>query len=340
MPVVKANAYGHGAVAVARAALQAGADRLAVNRVAEGVELRQAGLQVPILVMGYCGPWEVPELLAHNLTPTLTEIETAQALNAAAPHPWPVQLKIDTGMGRLGVLPHEALSFATALVNLPKLELEGAYTHFACADSPDPDDQAYTRWQFERFMVVLETLAAAGIRPPLRHAANSAATLYYPETHLDLVRVGIITYGLLPDANHPSPIPLRPALSIRSRVARLRTLPAGSSISYGRTYTAPHEIQVALIPVGYGDGYHRALSNRGAVLIRGQRAPIIGRVCMDQFMADVSNIPGVALGDEVVLLGRQAGEEISAEELGGWMGSINYEATTALLPRLPRVYKA
>jgi alanine racemase len=339
MVVVKANAYGHGAVRVAQTALEQGADRLAVNRLDEGIELRQAGINGPILVLGYTPPDHAPLAIAQHLTLTVTEIEQAQALNAAAYQSCPMHLKVDTGMGRLGVLPDEALSFAQALQQLPMLHLEGVFTHFSVADSLQADDQAYTRQQLARFLEVLGALEAAGIRIPIRHAANSAATMYYPHSHLDMVRVGIITYGLAPDAANPPAFPLAPALSLKSQVGRVKTLPNGASISYGRTFITSQPTRVALIPVGYGDGYHRLLSNRGAVLIGGQRAPILGRVCMDQFTVDISAIEGVQVGDEVVLIGRQGQGYISAEEVAAWAQTINYEVTTSLLPRPARVYR-
>lgn len=342
MPVVKANAYGHGAVEVAKTALEVGAEWIGVNRVGEGVQLRQAGITAPILVMGYAPTWEMPTVVDFDLTPTITEAEVAQTLSHSAQQAKrqvKVHIKIDTGMGRLGLLPEEAAPFVQAVLKLPALEVEGVFTHFAVADSKQPDDRRYTQAQYAKFLAVLEQLERLGIGVPLRHCANSAGTLYYPEMHLDMVRVGIITYGLRPNANVEPPFPLRPALSIKSHVARVRMLPPGSCISYGRTYTTTQATPVALIPVGYGDGYHRLLSNRGAVLINGRRAPIVGRVCMDQFVVDVSDCGEVNLDDEVVLLGRQGEDEISADEIARWAETINYEVTTALLARAPRVYR-
>ncbi|MDH7484871.1 MAG: alanine racemase [Anaerolineae bacterium] len=336
--VVKANAYGHGAVAVARAALQAAASRLAVVRTLEGVQLRRAGIEAPILLMGYTLPAEAETIVRWRLTPTVNTWAQAQALSAAATAAGvslPVHIKADTGMGRFGLLPEEVADFAQALVQLPGLHLEGFYTHFATADAAD---KTYTRRQFAIYCQLLTRLQDVGISIPLRHVANSAATLDLPEMSLDAVRCGIALYGLRPSAEVEPPVPLRPAMSLKSRVARLRTLPAGSSISYGRTYITTRPTEVALVPVGYGDGYHRLLSNRGAVLIGGQRAPIVGRVCMDQFVVDVSGTAGVQQDDEVVLFGRQGEAEITAEEVAGWAETINYEVTTSILPRVTRVY--
>ena len=336
--VVKANAYGHGAVAVARAALEAAASRLAVVRTLEGVQLRRAGIEAPILLMGYTLPAEAETIVRWRLTPTVNTWEQAQALSAAAMARGlrlPVHIKADTGMGRFGLLPEEVVDFAQALVQLPGLQLEGFYTHFSVADVAD---KSYTRHQFSIYRQLLARLEEASISIPLRHVCNSAATLDLPEMTLDGVRCGIALYGLRPSEEVEPAIPLRPVMSLKSRVARVRTLPAGSSISYGRTYTTTRPTRVALVPVGYGDGYHRLLSNRGAVLIRGQRVPIVGRVCMDQFVVDVSEVPETQQDDEVVLIGRQGEAEITAEEVARWAETINYEVTTSILPRVTRVY--
>jgi alanine racemase len=349
MAVVKANGYGHGAVPVAEAALDNGASRLAVHRVLEGVQLRQAGITAPVLIMGYSLPAEAETIVRWNLTPTVNTPEQAQALSAAAFRPpfippnsggerkgrLPIHIKVDTGLGRFGLLPEEVVDFVQALSKLPGLFLEGIYTHFAIADAAD---KAYTLQQFETYLEVMKRLEEAGFAIPIKHAACSAAALDLPETHLDMVRCGIVLYGLRPSSEVEPAIPLRPAMALKSRVARVRTLPTGSCISYGCTYTTSEPTRVALVPVGYGDGYHRLLSNRGQVLIRGQRAPIVGRVCMDQFVVKISNIPNVQQDDEVVLLGRQGDDEISAEEVAAWAETINYEVTTSILPRVTRVY--
>jgi len=338
MVTVKANGYGHGAVEVAWAAMEGGATRLAVHRALEGVQLRQAGITTPILVMGYTLPAESECVARWNLTPTVNSRPQAEALSAAAVasgKKLPIHVKVDTGMGRYGLLPNEALNFVRFLSRLPGLALEGLYTHHAVADLAD---KSFTRRQFSIYMDVVKRLEAAGFDFPLKHVSNSATTLDLPEMALDMLRCGIALYGLHPSDEVEPAIPLRPALTLKSRVARVRALPAGASISYGRTYITDKPTRVALVPVGYGDGYHRILSNRGAVLIRGQRAPIVGRVCMDQFVADVSHIPAVQLHDEVVLVGQQGEGHIPAEEVARWAETINYEVTTGLLPRVVRVY--
>lgn len=338
MAVVKANAYGHGAAIIAQAALERGADWLAVNRAEEGLALRKGGISAPILVMGYSDAHQLGQCLAHDLKPTITEDWQLEALSAAgdAAKKLGLHVKVDTGMGRLGQLPQNAPAFVERLV-MRGLKLEGLFTHFAVADSDKPDDVAYTRSQFAKFQEAAGVIEGAGIWIPIKHVANSAGTLYYPEYHLDMVRAGIILYGLRPNTGQASPIMLKPVLGLHSHVARLQILPKGSFISYGRTYHAENAINTALIPIGYGDGYHRLLSNRGAVLIRGQLAPIIGRVCMDQMMVDVSHIEGVKLGDAVVLIGTQGEKRLSADDIAAWAETINYEVTTALLDRLPRL---
>jgi alanine racemase len=338
MAVVKANAYGHGAVPVAKTALENGASCLAVNRTLEGVELRQAGLTAPILILGYSLPSEAETIVRWDLTPTVTTVEGALALSAMSDRQGKVTLihvKVDTGMGRFGLLPDEVVPFVRRIAELPGLKLEGLFTHFAVADLAD---KTYTCRQFGLYMQVVRQLEDAGFTIPLKHVANSATNLDLPEMHLDMVRCGIALYGLRPSDEVEPAIPLKPAMALKSRVARVRTLPPGSSISYGCTYTTTRPTPVALVPVGYGDGYHRILSNKGSVLIGGKRAPIVGRVCMDQFVVDVTGIDGVRQDDEVVVFGRQGGEEISAEEVAALADTINYEVVTSILPRVTRVY--
>jgi alanine racemase len=338
MAVVKANAYGHGAEPVARAALESGATWLAVNRLGEGMALRQVGIDAPILVMGYTPVAAATKAVAHDLRLTVTSTRLADALSLAATQAdriTPFHVKIDSGMSRFGLLPSEVLDFARYVRQLPGLRLEGAFTHFAVADSADKN---HTRQQFVIFLEIMAALGKEGLRIPIRHVANSAATLDLPEMHLDAVRPGIAIYGLRPSGQVMPAFPLRPALELKSRVGRVRTLPAGSGISYGRTFVTDHPTPVALVPVGYGDGYMRLNSNRGAVLIHGQRAPIRGRVCMDQFVVEISGIQDVQPDDEVVLIGRQGDDVLSAEEVADWGETINYEVVTQLMPRVPRVY--
>jgi alanine racemase len=341
--VVKANAYGHGAVPVAKAALEAGAEMLAVHRLIEGAELRRAelrhaGIQAPVLIMGYTPPDGAELVVRERLTPSLMSIEFARALSARAEAMGtsvPVHVKVDTGMSRYGLMPDEVVEFLRQLATLPGIELEGLFTHFATADWAD---LTHARAQLAVFNQVRQSAQAAGFVFPLVHAANSAATMVLPEAHFDAVRPGIALYGMDPSGEWPPVFEIRPALALKSTVSRVRRLLAGAGVSYGRTYVTSKPTTAALVPAGYGDGYHRLLSNKSQVLVRGRRAPLIGRVCMDQFVVDVSGIPGVQLDDEVVLVGRQGGEHIRAEEVAALAGTINYEVTTSLLPRVARVY--
>lgn len=338
MAVVKANAYGHGAVPVARAALQAGATRLAVHRMIEGIELRQAGIQAPILIMGYTPSSGATQIVQFQLTPSLITLEFAERLSlqaVAAGTQIPVHIKVDSGMNRYGLLPSEVPEFAKAIVKLPGLNLEGLFTHFATADWTD---QTYVLGQLADFKAVVAALNANQIRIPILHAANSAATMRLPEAHFNAVRIGIAMYGLDPSDEWSPVFEIQPALNLKSRVSRVQELPAGAGISYGRTAITEKPTLAALVPVGYGDGFHRILSNKGAVLIHGQRAPILGRVCMDQFVVDVTGIPDVKQDDEVVIIGCQGDATIRAEEIGRLAGTINYEVSTSLLPRVKRVY--
>ena len=339
--VVKANAYGHGTIPVARAALEGGATRLAVHRAIEGVELRCAALGVtaPILVMGYTPPSGAAMVVRHNLTPSLMTREFAEAVSAEASRAGkviPVHVKVDTGMSRYGLMPGEVVDFCRAVSTLPGIRLEGLFTHFATADAAS---LTHTVWQLETFRRVMAAVESAGIHIPLRHAANSAATMKLTDAHLDAVRPGIALYGMNPSDEWPPTFEIRPALTLKSRVSRVRVLPPGAGISYGRTFVTDREMPAALVPLGYGDGYHRALSNRGSVLIRGQRAPIRGRVCMDQFVVDITGIKDVQQDDEVVIVGRQGQAEMRAEEVAQLAGTINYEVTTSILPRVARAYR-
>ncbi len=337
--VVKANAYGHGMEAVAAAALEAGASWLAVNLADEGLRLRAGGFTCPVLVLGYVPPWEAAKAVAHDLTPTVNTLQTALALGSAAREGGKtvdVHVKVDTGLGRFGQLPEEVLPFVQALLAIPHLRFQGLWTHFASADERD---KTYTYHQLAVFRQVLAELEAHGIAVPLRHAANSAGIMEVPESHFDLVRAGISMYGLYPSDEVARTVPLRPVMSLKSRVARVRTLPAGASISYNRTYITSTATKVALVPLGYADGLMRCLSNRGSLLVRGHRAPIVGRICMDQCIVKVDHIPDVDQDDEVVAIGRQGEEIVSAEEVAALAGTNHYEVTCQIGARVPRVYR-
>ena len=337
LAIVKANGYGHGVLPVARTALHAGATWLGVNMCDEGVQLRQAGIKDRILLVGYTPPWQAAAVAANRLTPTVNSIEVALALNEAAGggQPLPVHVKVDTGLSRYGMLPDEIVPFCQRLAQMKGLKLEGLFSHFASADSYD---KTSARRQLAIYMDTLERLKSAGVAIPIRHVAASGATLDMPETHLDMVRCGIAVYGLYPSDEVSTSTSLRPALSLKAKVGRVRTLVEGAGIGYGATFVTTRPTVAALVPIGYADGVKRGYSNRGQVLIHGQRAKLLGRVSMDQLVVDVTDIAGVAEGDEVVLIGRQGQDQITAEEMAGVMGTINYEVVVGLPSRLPRVY--
>jgi alanine racemase len=337
---LKADAYGHGALRVARTVLHNGASWLGVATVSEAQPLRAAGVAAPILVFGYTPAWQAREAVHLDLRATIYALDLARALDRAARdlgRPARVHVKIDTGMARLGLRSEDVpgiVRFVEALHQLDGLLVEGIFTHFATADSAD---QTYARRQLERFERVLAALDAAGLRPPLVHAANSAAMLTLPEARYDMVRPGIAVYGLAPSPEVRLPEGFQPALAFKTQVAQVKEIPAGEGISYGATYVTERPTRIAVLPVGYADGFRRAPANWGEVLVRGQRAPLIGRVCMDQCMVDVTHIPGVRLGDEVVLIGRQGSEELTAEAVAERLGTIAYEVTAELLARVPRI---
>src|SRR5256885_116060 len=337
---LKADAYGHGALKVARTVLHNGASMLGVATVSEATPLREAGINAPILVFGYVPPWQMREAVRLGLTVTLYAIESAQALSRAAlalRQSVKVHVKVDSGMGRLGIRAEqveEVLALVHEILALPNLELEGIFTHFAMADTLD---QAHMHMQLARFQDVLLALEKQGLRPPLVHAANSAAAISLPGARFDMVRPGIALYGLDPSDEVRLPQGFRPALSFKTQVAQVKLIPAGECISYGCTYITEQPTRVAVLPVGYADGFRRAPANWGSVLIHGQEAPILGRVCMDQCMVDVSQLPQTRAGDEVVLIGRQGQATLTAEQVAQRLGTSNYEVVSAILARVPRV---
>jgi len=333
---VKANAYGHGLLPVSRTALEAGASRLAVHRIQLAVTLRESGITAPILLMGHTPPSGVDLVLRNHITPTLVDWDTARLISDHAQEPTPVHVKIDTGMSRYGLEPEKAVDFVRYIGSLPNLRIEGIFSHFATADQ---EDLADARRQLQRFQAVLEELEHLGFHIPVPHMCNSAAVVTLPEAHMAAVRPGILIYGMAPTPASMPTFPLHRALSLKTTVIHVRDLAPGSAISYGRTFIASQPMRVALIPLGYGDGYPRLASNRGAMLIHGQRAPIRGRICMDQMIVDVTGIPDVRVGDEVIAIGPQGDDEITAEEVGSWTETIHYEVVTDLLPQVVRVYK-
>jgi alanine racemase len=335
MVTLKADAYGHGATRVARAALASGAEALAVATLGEARTLRHAGIAAPVLVFGYTPPWQARDAIGLGATCTIFDLDSARALAEAAAaleRPATVHVKVDTGMARLGLPPEQAPAFLRALADYPNLRVEGLYTHFATADSAD---ETFARMQLRRFERLLRQLTTAGLRPPLIHAANSAALLRLPGARFDMARPGIACYGLRPSAETPLPPDFRPALSFHTEIAQVRSHPAGTPLSYGGAFVTQRPARIATIPVGYADGLRRSPPWR-EVLVRGRRAPIVGRICMDYALIDVSEIAGARRGDPVVLIGAQGDQSIGVEEVAEWLGTISYEVVATILPRVPR----
>jgi alanine racemase len=333
--VVKADGYGHGAIPVARACLEAGAQFLGVALVDEGIELRRAGFSAPVLVLGHTGEEGARRAIGWGLSLTAVSRENARLLAAEAARQGTVaglHLKIDTGMARLGVSPEFAPAAAAEILNMTGARLDGVCSHFADADSPDG---AYAAQQLGSFLSAVSNMERVGIKVPLRHMANSAALLFHPEAHLDMARPGIAIYGLRASNDMPPPFPPLPAMRLLSRVSQIRTVPAGHSVGYGRTFRASRESRIATLPLGYADGVSRALSNRGQVGFPSGRAPIAGRICMDQLMVDVTELPDVTVGSTAVIFG-SGGPSIA--EVADMLGTIDYEIVCAVSKRVPRVY--
>jgi alanine racemase len=340
MAVVKAGAYGHGAVECSRALESIGADWFGVALVEEGVELRRAGITRPIFCLGGFWRGQAEVVVGHHLTAAIFRLDQAEELDAKARDTSRIvnfHLKVDTGMGRLGLRLDDLAEFARALNHFHHVKLDGVMTHFADADGDDP---AYTDAQIARYDEAVKILRELGFDPSWRHLANSAGIHAYPQSHGNLARAGATLYGLSRDvlSSKLEPLDLRPVMSLRSRIVMLKTVPAGTSLGYGRAFTTRRESRVATIPIGYADGLRRAHSNNGRVLVRGEFAPICGRVSMDLTIIDVTDVPDIAVGDEVILIGEQNGLKIAAEDLAQQIGTISYEIVTGISVRVPRVY--
>ena len=351
MAVVKSNGYGHGAIEVAKCALQNGATSLGVARIEEGIQIRETGIRAPILIFGYTLPDRAADLLEYELTPCVYTVASARKFSKTAASlgkKIKAHLKVDTGMGRLGQLANnfkadnstainaDDIEEALAIAGLNSLELEGIFTHFATADS---SDKSYAEKQLHLFINYLKRLQQAGVNPPVTHAANSAALIDMPQSHLDMVRPGIAIYGLYPsDEVRKKKANLKPAMALKTRIIHLKKVPAGFKVSYGITHETRKPTTIATVPVGYADGLSRGLSSRGQMLVHGQRVPIIGRICMDLTMLDVGSIENVQMGDEVVIFGQQGNETLTVDEMAAMLKTINYEIVSTITARVPRVY--
>mgnify|MGYP000179529403 CR=1 FL=1 len=341
MGVVKADAYGHGVMEVTRTLLENGVSRLAVSMLDEAIQLRKHGIDVPILVLSYTDPIRAQEILEYNVTQTVFSHDLAIALSEASQKLGKnvkIHVKVDTGMTRVGFMPgYSAVKNIMQIGRLPGIIIEGIFTHFASADEKD---KAYTYMQFERFISICNELNRIGLNIPIRHASNSAAIIDCPEMNLDLVRPGIMLYGIYPsDEVNRDKIHLKPAMTLKANVILVNEVEPGTCVSYGRTFVTKRKSRIATIPVGYADGYTRLLSNRGEVLIRGEKVPVVGRICMDQCMVDVTDMKNPPeVGDEVVLIGTQGENSITAEEVAAKIGTISYEVVTLVGKRIPRFY--
>lgn len=341
--VVKADAYGHGAVQISHTLEELGADYLAVSNLEEAVQLRRAEVRLPVLLLGYTPPRyaaDMAQMGVHQEIHSLAYAEELSAYLSGTGLVLPVHLKVDTGMSRLGICaqdPSQALELLLQIAKLPSLRPVGVFTHFSVADSMQPEDQAYTRLQFARFQEICQGLQAAGLHDLIRHCANSGATLQYPDFAMDMIRPGIATYGLSPEPALVPLLPLRPVMTLRTTISQVREYEAGAYISYGRTYCTPAPRRIAVLPIGYADGLPRRLSNRVSFLVGSHAAPVVGRICMDMCMIDISEAGQVKVGDEVVVFGPVPGAN-SCDALAAQLDTISYELTCDINKRMTRLY--
>ena len=343
--VMKADAYGHGAVPLSHALCELGADYLAVSNLEEAVQLRRGGVDAPLLILGYTPAEFADTMVFMDITQEVHSLEYAKELDAALAgtnYILNVHLKLDTGMTRIGFFAYDherTLPELLEVCRLSHLHVEGVFTHFCVADSRSESDAAFTRTQYARFMQMLDALAANGVKPELRHCGSSGATILYPELALDMVRPGIATYGHAPSKDAEGVLDLRPLMTVRTKVAQLREVPAGTAISYGRTFAPEHDIRMAVLPIGYADGLSRALSGKVTFRIRGRQARSVGRICMDMCMVDVTDSPDIRVGDEATLFGYDAdGTLLPCERLAEATGTISYEILCGISKRIPRIY--
>ena len=338
--VVKANCYGHGVIDIIPTLLENGVSRFAVAMISEALEIRDNKITAPVMILGFTPLYLGEELINNNIEQTVYDLDYAKELSKIAltlNKKAKIHIAIDTGMGRIGFLPNEkSIDNIAEICSLEGIEVIGIFTHFSTSDEKDKE---YSHEQFTKMLSVMDTLKKRGIDIPLKHVANSGAIIDLPDTYLDAVRAGIILYGYYPsDEIDKNNLALKPALTLKATITNVKTLEKDMYVSYGRTFKTSNETIVATIPVGYADGYLRKLAENGKVIIKGEFAPIIGRICMDQFMIDVTNIPDVKIGDEVILLGEKNGLKYNADDMAKKLDTINYEVTCMLKSRLPRVY--
>nr|WP_245251716.1 alanine racemase [Virgibacillus litoralis] len=338
MAVIKTNGYGHGSVPIGREAVKAGADRLGVTTVEEGALLRESGISVPIHLLGSIMLEQAADAVFYGLTASVSSIKLAQAISDEATREGktiPVHLKIDTGLHRFGISPGEVINFCMSCYNLPGVQWEGIYTHFSSADE---GDWQTTEQQYKLFIDTVSNLRDQGYDFPIRHVGASTVAIERKDMHLDMVRSGIALFGYPPELHQRDLISLKPVMQLKSKILHVRELPPHTPIGYGGCYVTTSAEKIAIVPVGHGDGYQRALSNKGEMLVRGHRAKIVGTISLDQTVIDVTNVPDVCAGDEVVMMGDQGKEEILAREIAGWMDSIIDEVLSSLMERIRRVY--
>ena len=342
--VVKADAYGHGAVPIGRHLTELGAEYLAVSNIEEAVQLRRGGLRGPILILGYTPPFYAEDLAAMNLRQEVHSLEYARRLNerlSGTKRRIRVHIKLDTGMSRLGFFAYDreqTVEELREIASMEHLSIEGVFTHFPVADSVDAADANFTRTQFERFTAMIDAMKAVGIEPELRHCCNSGASILYPEYALDMIRPGIATYGILPSQDLRGMIDLRPVMQLRTTIFQIRDFAENITVSYGRTYTTEEPTRIAVVGIGYADGLSRGFSNNISFLLHGRRVPQIGRICMDMCMVDISKVPDAKVGDVVTVFGQDGGDSIEVDSLARRMGTIPYEILCGINKRIPRIY--
>ena len=342
--VVKADAYGHGAVPIGRHLTELGAEYLAVSNIEEAVQLRRGGLRGPILILGYTPPFYAEDLAAMNLRQEVHSLEYARRLNerlSGTKRRIRVHIKLDTGMSRLGFFAYDreqTVEELREIASMEHLSIEGVFTHFPVADSVDAADANFTRTQFERFTAMIDAMKAVGIEPELRHCCNSGASILYPEYALDMIRPGIATYGILPSQDLRGMIDLRPVMQLRTTIFQIRDFAENITVSYGRTYTTEEPTRIAVVGIGYADGLSRGFSNNISFLLHGKRVPQIGRICMDMCMVDISKVPDAKVGDVVTVFGQDGGDSIEVDSLARRMGTIPYEILCGINKRIPRIY--